>query len=372
MLFRNESGMHRPIKNYLRKRRGYDVTVEIEKIDVAGIKKKEDFVDVVGVEAKLKLTEWGDACSKAIKAQQKCIKTYVAFPVQEFENKENEEHLKLLHELCDVKGIGILKVRENDCKVDRPPRAALRMDDYKEIIYRIRERVLNDKKSFDGFEEDDFNCFLFCENDIDTDEKRRNRGVAKTKMTYLINGVFEKLKKKFPNEFKGHKVGTLSEHGCWAFISSEKIEKIRPRLKNYIHFSHFIDSTGFYFRIHAEGRYNLSQKMNRPIEMIIKKIEDNPETFVKKLRDCKIDEIKISTRENGRVGTFSTRYPKKYVIKNIKSIANLLRFLVGKYVYFDAQIHYSKFQRVVKSKEMVDKVIELTKETKPFYDFIKS
>lgn len=366
MMFRNEQGMHKPIKNYFREK-GYDVTAEIKRIDVAGIQQKRNFVDIIGVEAKLRLSDWGDAFTKAIKAQQRCNKVYVAFPLEEFRNKENEEHLRLLHELCDIRGIGILRVTKMACEVDREARPTLRMGDYKKIIYENRERILSEKKSFDGFTEDDFHCFLSSDDDVDTEEKRRNRQIAKTKMTYLITEVFEKLQKEFPGEFKGHKVGTLSESGCWAFISAEKIEKIRPKLKNCIHFSHAIFSSGFYFRIHAEGRYNLSHRMSHPIEMIIKKMEDYPKRFLKQLRDCGLYQIEIFTKEDSYgVGTF---YPDN--ISDIKYISHMLRNLKGKYVYFDTQIRHGTSEEIVNRRELVDKIVERTKLTKSFFDFLR-
>jgi len=116
-MFRSEQAMHKPIKNYFRKN-GYRVTDEIERIDIVGIQQRRNFVDVIGAEAKLRLSDWGDAFTKATKAQQRCNKAYVAFPLEEFRNKENKEHLRLLRELCDVRGIGILKVKEVTCEVD--------------------------------------------------------------------------------------------------------------------------------------------------------------------------------------------------------------------------------------------------------------
>lgn len=113
------------------------MTDEIERIDIVGIQQKENLVDVIGVEAKLRLSDWGDAFTKAIKAQQMCNEAYVAFPFEEFRNKENREHLRLLRELCDVRGIGILKVTNVTCEADRKARPTLRMGDYKRFIYEF-------------------------------------------------------------------------------------------------------------------------------------------------------------------------------------------------------------------------------------------
>jgi len=365
MSFTTEREMHEPIKRYFEEN-GYQVTEEVERIDIVGIKRGETFVNTVGIEAKLGLPDWGDAFTKAVKAQQKCSEAYVAFPIEELKNKENREHLRLIRELCDARGIGILGVGKNTCKLVHDARPVLHMTAYRKIMDSIELKILSEKESFEGFEEDDFHCFLTPSGEpTDTDEKRRRRQVASIKMRFLINEVFSKLRSLFPGEFKGHKVGIPSPYGCWAFISSEKIEKIRPGLKNCVHFSHSIKSTGFYFRIHAEGRYNLSRKMSRPIEKIIVKMENNSKGFLAKFRECRLFEIRIGYEED--VGIF---YPKK--ARDVKYIATILRDLKGKYVYFDARIPYGVSGKVVRSKELVNEIVEQTEKTKPFYDFIRN
>jgi len=142
---RGEESLYPVVADYF-KRQGYDVRVDSPKgsgirfdllkgwtIDVVAMKPRGERKDLVAVEVKNKVSPMSvlQALSQAEIYQNACTKVYIAFSVSEWDKEENTDAVKEVKELCQSRGIGILKIRSlglrQPCIEELPPITSLRL-----------------------------------------------------------------------------------------------------------------------------------------------------------------------------------------------------------------------------------------------------
>ncbi|MEM1971193.1 MAG: hypothetical protein QXK74_07305 [Candidatus Nitrosocaldaceae archaeon] len=343
------------------------------KIDVVGAVKSDSGYDIIAVEVKsvLRPDTFIQAISQAEMYQRISKIAYIAFPEEEIlKYKEDyEEDWKKMQVLAESKGIGILSIGRETCKIEVDAREETPiLEVHRTVINQIEEYTLN--YTFPGFNKKDYDYFL-------GEEKERGH-LVKKKIKLFLNTLKSKIEnntKDFPsiNASKLYvEMGHFYPKYCWCYISQE------PK-KLLIYNAHFT------IAINGEG-ISVCIKMENPnvISKFIKGAEKDLNTLHKILQELKEGySLKIFKRippppERFRqwskwkavpVCEFHTPYIEQrtleYAIKTIKSL-KLNRVAVRLYCG-----EYTRDQEFIYKEELIEKIFQSIKEVQPFYSWIR-
>jgi hypothetical protein len=361
---RGEASLYPVVAEYF-KRQEYDVRIDSPKgsgikfdllkgwtIDVVAMKPTDEGKNLVAVEVKNKVSPMSilQAISQAEIYQNACTKVYIAFPMSEWEKEENTDAVREVKELCQSRGIGILKIGSlglrQPCIEELPPITSLRLDVYQGIVKQFAEKV----GKFEGFGLDDFHWVLL-------EDPSYNKLVRK-KLRMLLDSVSERLPISFKRKLKYHNLG---KSGFWGYLLEEKNQA------QYTHFNFSIHSDEFTVGIVSETK--------RPITKIIQNISDDKEGFLKILKGIEGATFRLWKRTPTGlprqfdweiVISFQTDYANASIVDFVLGKLNSLKYTALR-LYFS----YWAGQEDVQSAKLIDEVANDIEILEPFYSFAR-
>ena len=365
MSFIDESQMYPVLTEYFRSR-GYRTLSQASfrfikgwLIDVAAYNEKKR--ELVAVEAKLALDDALDAVSQAEMYQMACSKVYIAFPNLEWESRNSRDKRRDVEEICKKRGIGILKVigkgLTRPCEEVLKPALSLRIDLVETILHDIKGNF----DSFEGFDEDDFSCFL--------DHQYWKKDIVKKKLNKLV----KEIEKSIPSRasfLSNHNVKQQTFGKDYAGLNIFKGSK-QTKTKHY--------SIGI-------GASFFSVFIQIPTSSLVKgfvsKLRSNVDDFlsiIKQLSDYDLQLYNRTSRaKHGRPMPGGTIYKKILTIRTdviSKEILHQLINLIEKTPYpainfsKDFDVGPSEFYNITE-KDVLDFIFDTANELSLIYKFI--
>jgi len=361
---KSEYNLYPVVAEFLR-RKGFAVRIDYPKgtgikfnllkgwtVDVVGIKTEDGRKEVVAVEVKNRVSPANvmQALSQAEIYQKACTKVYIAFPASEWDKEENTEAVKEVMELCQARGIGILKVRSlglrQPCIEILSPITSLRLDIYKGIIEQFDKKI----NKFNGFNIEDFQRTL-------EDDSKYHRIVRK-KLKFLVDDLFEMLPSRLRRRLKYYDIG---RSGFWAYLSEE------PNKVQCAHFNLTISGEDLRIGVITEGK--------KPVAKLLKNIENRKREFLKILKSVRGSTLGIWKRiptgvprefEFEDICTFESQYMDELAVDFILKKSKLLE-LVAIRLYFS----YYYNEEIVHSNKLTEELINDIELLEPFYHFAR-